>query len=564
VGIDVMTERWFPEQTLGDLVDRAAERFGDRTALTFGDRTWTFAELKREVDDVARALLARGIKPGDVVGVWMLNRPEWIFLAFAVYKTGAVLLPVNTALREDDCSFILSHSGCRLLFFAERSGPVSYLDLLKRIVPGLGGDATAGADATLDVGRHPLPKLEGLIILDPGDPAGGCTPWEDFVAAGRSVSQVDVSDRAAAVSPAAISTVMYTSGTTGNPKGVLHSHHAIRNVVDQANRLSVRVTDVILMYLPLFHAYGFYEGPLLSLLSGARCVLMTRFDPGEALALLERERATMCFGFSAHFQDLLDHPAFGSTARSSLRVSVLAVGPASMEDLARRACREFGGRIVSAYGMTEIGVGATLGLLDEDEDHSAATSGYPLPGYEFLIADRQTGAEVPVGAPGEVLTRSYQVMEGYLNEPELTKAAIDADGWLHSGDMGTMSPDGYLRIVGRYKDMLRVGAENVDPAEVEALYLAHPAVRAAIVVGIPDRRLDEVGCLCVVPGANAGDRDELSAELLHYADGKLASHKRPRKVVFVDSLPMTPSGKVQRHLLRDSVLSVLPSESVSS
>src|SRR5215468_3746478 len=183
-----MTESWFPEQTLGDLVDLAAERFGDRPALTFGDRTWTFAELKREVDDVARALLARGIEAGDVVGVWMLNRPEWIFLAFAVYKAGAVLLPVNSALREDDCSFILSHSGCRLLFFAERSGPVSYLDLLKRIIPGLGGDATRDAAA------HPLPKPEDLIILDAAGPARGCTPWEDFVAGGRAVGEVDVQD----------------------------------------------------------------------------------------------------------------------------------------------------------------------------------------------------------------------------------------------------------------------------------------------------------------------------------------------------------------------------------
>lgn len=546
-----MADRWFPERTLGELVDRAAVQFGDRPALTFGARTWTFAELKTEVDDVARALLARGIEPGDVVGVWMLNRPEWIFLAFAVYKVGAVLLPVNTSLRDDDCSFILRHSGCRLLVFAERSGPVSYLELLKRIVPALRPLDAAGA------GPRELPDLDGLIILDPSERVPGCTPWHDLVAEGRAVAGPELVARAAAVSPAAIATVMYTSGTTGNPKGVLHSHHSIRNVTDQANRMGVRVSDVALIFLPLFHAYGFYEGPLLSLLSGARCVLTARFDADEALALLGRERVTMCFGFSTHFQEMLDHPSFAASDRSALRVSILAVGPASMEALARRVCREFGGRVLSGYGMTEIGVSATLGLMDEDEDHAAATSGYPLPGYEFRIVDPHTGTDVPAGVPGEVLIKSYQVMEGYLKEPDLSSAAVDQDGWLHSGDMGTFSSDGYLRIIGRYKDMLRVGAENVDPAEVEALYGAHPAVRASILVGIPDARLDEVGCLCVITSDPAASRDELSAELLHYADGKLASHKRPRRIVFVDALPMTPSGKVQRHLLRDSVLPVI-------
>jgi fatty-acyl-CoA synthase len=546
-----MTERWFTERSLGELVDRAAEQFGDRPALTFGDRTWTFAELRTEVDGVALALIARGVEPGDVVGIWMLNRPEWIFLAFAVYKIGGVLLPINTALREDDCSFILGHSECRILFFAGRSGPVSYLDLVRHIVPALRAGSAAEA------GVRELPKLDGLVVLDSAEALPGCTAYDDFLAEGSSVRAGEIEQRAAAVSPAAIATVMYTSGTTGNPKGVLHSHHSIRNVTDQANRMAVRLDDVALIFLPLFHAYGFYEGPLLSLLTGARFVLTPRFDPGEALGLLGRERVTMCFGFSTHFQEMLEHPEFAASDRSSLRVSILAVGPASMEALARRVCREFGGRILSGYGMTEIGVSATLGLMDEDEDHAAATSGYPLPGYDFRVVDPDTGADVPTGAPGEVLIKSYQVMEGYLNEPDLTKAALDPDGWLHSGDMGIISADGYLRIVARYKDMLRVGAENVDPAEVEALYGGHPAVRASILVGIPDLRLDEVGCLCVITGEQIADHDELSAELLRYADGKLASHKRPRRIVFVDELPMTPSGKVQRHLLRESVLSVL-------
>lgn len=542
-----MSGDWFQTITYGDLLDDSARRFPTRVALNFGERAWTFPELRDEVDRVARGLLRLGVQAGDVVGVWLVNRPEWYVTAFAIARIGAVLLPINTAFRAEDLRFVVRHSRCSTLVFATRSGPVSYLDIALGLWPDLADqkrDALALTDA---------PDLRNVVLLDPDDPPSGCRIWEEVLNEAATVGQATLDARARAVSPHDPVTVMYTSGTTGNPKGVVHSHHAIRNVVDQANRLNVRETDVILMYLPLFHAYAFYEGPLLSLATGARCVLLERFDAGETLRALERERATLCFGFTTHFQDLLDHPDFAATDRSSLRAGIMAVGPRSMEPIGYRVQREFGGRIVSGYGMTEIGVGATLGFLDEDEEHSAATSGYPLSGYEFRIVDPETGAECPRGEPGEVLIRSYQVTEGYLHDEVRTGATIDLDGWLHSGDVGVLLDDGYLKVLGRYKDLIRVGGENVDPAEVEAVYAAHPAVRGAVLVGVPNERLHEVGCICVMlaPGTRT---DDLEDELLHLCDGRLAAFKRPRHLVLVEGFPMTASGKIQRHELRAAAL----------
>lgn len=549
---------WFEKLTYGDLLDRAAERFGDRTCLTFEDREWSFREVRERVDEVARGLIALGVGRDDVVAVWLPNRPEWIFIQLAVARVGAVLLPVNAMLRESDCAYILEHSDSTTLFIAEQSGPVSYIGMVNRMAPDL---ASSDRD---DLELERFPALEQIVTMDAQDPSPGCYGWSEFLASGEDVDPAVLDECRAQTSPDEIATIMYTSGTTGTPKGVTHSHHAIRNVVDQANRLNVRMSDVILMYLPLFHAYALYEGPLLSLVTGARCVLMDRFDADRALRRLESEQVTLCFGFATHFQDMLESPAFDEVDRSSLRAGIMAVGPKSVEELARRVQRSFGGSIVSGYGMTEIGVGATLGFLDEDEDHSAATSGYPLSGYEFRIIHPDTGEICEPGEIGEVLIRSYQVTEGYFKEPERTAETIDDDGWLHSGDMGVLWDDGYLRILGRYKDMLRVGGENVDPAEVESLYQSHDAVGSAVLVGVPDRRLEEVGCICIVPAPGVAVTEQLEDELLHLPDDKLASYKRPRYVHIVESFPQTASGKVQRHELREVALDQLDLDTVSA
>jgi fatty-acyl-CoA synthase len=333
----------------------------------------------------------------------------------------------------------------------------------------------------------------------------------------------------------------------------MHTHNILRNVVDEANRMAVRPTDVTLMYLPLFHAFGLYEGALMTIVTGSRQILMETFDPGDALRLIESEKVTMMHGFDTHFQDMLDHPDCGHTDRSSLRTGILAAGLPSSEPVARRTQTRLC-RTVSGWGMTEVGVGAALGYPTDTEDDRCAASGAALPGYDFKIIDPDTGERVPYGTPGELCCRGYGVMQGYYKKPEETAQTVDADGWLHSGDMATMRADGTIRFLGRYKEMLKVGGENVDPVEIEALLLQHPAVSQVKVVGVPDARLQEVACACVVlePGAQVEPE-----EILAQCRGKIASFKIPRHVLFRKDYPMTSSGKVQKFRLSELCIAEL-------
>jgi fatty-acyl-CoA synthase len=533
---------WFERQTLGSLPERAARRWGAREALAFQGRRWTFADLAAGVDRVARGLVALGVEPGERVALWLVNRPEWIEAAFAVMRIGAVLVPVNTRLRTDDVGYVLEQSGAATLIVAERSGPVDYLGMVRALVP---------LDAAGDPPR--LPALRHIVLLA-GVPQPGTLDWAGLLAAGEAVSPAALRARADAVDPEDLAFLMYTSGTTGFPKGVMHAHRLIRNVTDRAFRLAITEHDAIMMYLPLFHLFAFSEGMLTSMLTGARQVLTEGFDADESLALIERERATIVHGFDTHFKELGDAHARRPRDVSSIRTGILAAGMSSSTPIARAARRLFG-PLVSGYGMSEFGVGAAIGALDSTEEQSCEASGYPAPGYEIRIVDPATGRDRPAGTPGEILVRGYTLMRGYHERPEATAAAIDADGWMHTGDMGVLRPDGHLRFMGRYKDMLKIGGENVDPMEVEAFLMGHPAVDVAAVVSYPDARLSEVGVAFVRcrPG-HALTEDELLA----HCRGRIASFKIPRAVLFVDDFPMTGSGKIQKVHLRQEALRRLP------
>jgi fatty-acyl-CoA synthase len=381
----------------------------------------------------------------------------------------------------------------------------------------------------------------------------GTHRWTDVLAMGGRISAAALAARQRAVHPDDTALIMYTSGTTGFPKGVMHCHNILRNVVDQANRMGVTPRDVILMYLPLFHVFGLYEGPLMSVLTGARLVLTTLFDPGESLALIAQEKATMLHGFDTHFHDLMNHPHCATTDCSSLRTGLLAAGMASSEPVARQAQRVLC-RTITGWGMTEVGVGGLLSFLDSPEDDRCLGSGWPLPGYEFKVIDPATGQTLPPGVVGELCARGYAVMQGYYQKPGDIAQMIDPAGWLHTGDLAVMRQDGMVRFLGRYKEMLKVGGENVDPAEVEAFLLRHPAVNQVKMVGVPDQRLSEVGAACVVltPGAGA-----TADELIAFCRGQLASFKIPHYILFVKEFPMTSSGKVQKFRLRQIALEEL-------
>jgi len=533
---------WFERVTIGALPERAARRWGAREAVYFKGRRRTFADVAAGVDRVARGLIGLGVQRGDKVALWMLNRPEWIEIAFAVIRIGAVLVPVNTRLRTDDVAYILDQSDATTLILAERGGAVDYLGMVRELVPV--GSPPSG---------NRLPKLARIVLV--GDEVRPATiAWADFLAHAEAVDARTLSACAGTVDPDDLAFLMYTSGTTGRPKGVMHSHRMVRNVTDRAFRLAITAQDVIMMYLPLFHLFAYSEGMLTSMLTGARQVLTETFDAAESLELITRERATVLHGFDTHYKELCDAHARQPQDVSSIRTGIFAAGMSSSVPIARRA-RALFGPLVSGYGMSEFGVGAAIGALDSTEEQSCEASGHPAPGYEIRIVDPDAGSDRPVGTPGEILVRGYTLTRGYYANPDATAAAIDADGWMHTGDMGLFRHDGHLRFMGRYKDMLKIGGENVDPMEVEAYLMGHPGVDLAAVVSYPDARLSEVAVAFVRgrPGHTLTEE-----EVLAHCRGRIASFKIPRRVFFVEEFPMTSSGKIQKAILREEALRRLP------
>jgi fatty-acyl-CoA synthase len=534
-----MARDWFSKRTIGALLKERVARDAAREALVFEGRRWTFAELARDTAAVARGLIGLGVAPGDKVSLWMLNRPEWIEAALAVIGIGAILVPINTRLRSADAGYLLKQSDSRTLIVDARPGPVDYLAMVRGLLPSLGVQGAVLRDAN-------LPELRRVITLG-GGPVPGTTGWPSLLAAGAAIGDDLLAARAAAVDPDATAFIIYTSGTTGFPKGVMHCHNIVRNVLDRAFRMAVTHADTILMYLPLYHMFGFSEGMLMSLATGARQVLTETFDPDQCLRLLEEERATILHGFDTHFKDLLEAQERRPRRIRSTRTGLLASGMASSMPIARKA-RSMFGPLLSGYGMSEIGVGAALSALDSSEEQCVEASGFPASGYEIRVIDPDSGHDQPVGVAGEILVRGYMLTQGYYRKEEETARAIDGDGWLHTGDMGLFRADGHLRFMGRYKDMLKIGGENVDPLEVEAYLMTHAAIGLAAVVGLPDARLGEVAVAFVSlsPGHTASER-----EIADFCRGRIASYKIPRHVLFVAQLPMTGSGKVQKVKLRE-------------
>jgi fatty-acyl-CoA synthase len=453
-----------------------------------------------------------------------------------------VIVPINTRFRTRDMAYVVKQSDATTLISAERGGGTEFLAMIEELIPGLRGRDPAR------LGYLELPRLERVILLG-DEPTPGTLHWDALLAAAEAIPSEESERLAAAVDPDAVVYVMYTSGTTGFPKGVMQRHNVIRNIVDQSNRSGITPRDATLDYLPLYHAFAIYTAVLTSPVTGSRHVLMSHFDAGEALRLIEAERITMIHGFDTHFKDLLDHPDRSKRDLSSLRTGVCAAGMKSSEPIARRAQELM--PTLTGYGMTEIGVCITGSFLDSDTEVRTAMSGWPLPGYEVKIIDPASGAPVAPGVIGEICVRGYHVTPGYYEKPEETARTIDAGGWLHTGDTGYLREDGCLRFLGRYKDLLKVGGENVDPTEVEGLLLEDARVHHAAVVGLPDERLSEVPVAFVirVPGASLSEED-----VLGICRGQIARFKVPRRVFFVDEFPMTGSGKIQKYLLREEAL----------
>lgn len=533
-----------PVRTLGELVDSAAAALGPREAVRFNGWSSSFGELSRDVADAAKGFMAQGIQSGEHVMLFVPNCLEWIHAFFGLAKIGAVIVPINTRFRATDLDYVLRQSDASTLVISAAFGDVDYCSILRELLPTIdGANGVAGGKS--------YPQLRRVVVIGEKVPAGTCS-WQELIASGSSVEDEQLRLRTSSVNPSAPALMLYTSGTTGFPKGALHNHAMVRTVADAANRIGITSRDSILGLLPLFHSFGLFADCLMFVTTGARLVLTDRFDAGEALALIEREKITFLPAVDTHYYDILAHETFAARGKSSLRVCIMPAGTAGAAPLARRVnkllCKN-----LSCYGSSEGGSLISLSFLDASEDERCTKTGFPLPGYEYRTLTPETGEPVPPNEFGELWVRGYGVMLGYYGKPAETSAVLDAERWFRTGDRAVIDRDGFLHYAGRYKDMLRIGGENVDPTEVEAFLEAHPDIADIKVVGAPDERQGEVLVACVIPKAG---RQVTLESIQGFCLGKIASFKVPRRISIMASFPMTTTGKVQRNELKNAALAM--------
>ncbi|MCC6642604.1 MAG: AMP-binding protein [Deltaproteobacteria bacterium] len=511
--------------TLPRLARAAAERFGATAAVEDGPLRLSFAELWSAGLDAARSLLACGVAPGDRIAIWAPNIAEWIVAAIGAHATGGVLVPLNTRFKGAEAGWVLRKSGARVLFTVGEFLGTRYVDLLA---------------------REDLPDLARVVTLR-GD-APGATPWDEFLALGARISEAEALARAEAVSPSDLSDLLFTSGTTGKPKGVMTEHgQNLRVFASWSGILGLREGDRYLVVNPFFHSFGYKAGWVASLLRGATVLPQAVFDASAVLERIEKDRISFLPGPPTLYQSILASPDREKRDLSSLRLAATGAAVVPVE-LVQRMRSDLGFEtVVTAYGLTESCGVVTMCRPGDDPQTIATTSGRPIPDVEVRCVDRD-GRELPRGEPGEVVVRGYNVMRGYFGDEEATREAIDAEGWLHTGDVGVMDACGNLRITDRIKDMFIVGGFNCYPAEIEGLLHGLPGVAQVAVVGVPDERLGEVGMAFVVPAPEARLTPDA---VIGWCRENMANYKVPRRVAVVDALPMNASGKVLRFVLRE-------------
>jgi len=514
-------------ETIGENLTRAAVAFGGRDALVdvASGRRWTYGQLETDVDTVARGLLARGVTKGDRVGIWAPNVPDWVLVQYATARIGAILVNINPAYRTHELAYVLRQAGVRTLVSAESFKTSDYRAMVGEI-------------------RADCPDLREVVFL-------GGLDWDTLLADAAEVSAETLAEAAGQLSPDDPINIQYTSGTTGFPKGATLSHHNILNngfFVGELCRYTEE--DRICVPVPFYHCFGMVMGNLGATSHGA-CVVIPApaFEPAATLRAVAEERCTSLYGVPTMFIAELAEPYFGTYDLSSLRTGIMAGSPCPVEVM-KRVVNEMGmTEVTICYGMTETSPVSTQTRADDDLERRVSSVGAVHPHVEVKVVDPETGLTVPRGQPGEFCTRGYSVMLGYWNEPAKTAEAIDAARWMHTGDLAVMDDHGYLNIVGRIKDMVIRGGENIYPREIEEFLYTHPDIVDAQVIGVPDTKYGEELCAWVRVRDGAGP---LTAETVReFCTGKLAHYKIPRYVQVVDSFPMTVTGKIRKVEMRE-------------
>jgi HIP---CoA ligase len=514
-------------RTFPAIVERAAAEYGSLEGLVDGDRRLTFAQLADAVDEAARAFVASGIERGDRVAIWAPNSGDWVIAALGAFRAGAVVTTVNTRFKGGEAAHVISTAGARLLVTTTDFLDTDYVALL----------AEAG---TPDC-------LTETVILSGAVPEG-TTAWAEFLGRAAAVDAATTAARAAEIAPDDVSTIIFTSGTTGRPKGAMLRHEAsVRAFHAWTGVVGLTQGDRYLIINPFFHCFGLNAGILACLVAGATIVPHPVFDVPSVMRRVDEERITMLPGAPAIYQTILDHPDLDRFDLSTLRLAVTGAATVPVEMVRRMASELTFKTIVTGYGLTESSGIATMCRHTDDPETIANTAGRPIPDVEVVVMG-DDGTPLGPGEPGEVLVRGYNLMAGYFGDEAATAEAIDADGWLHTGDVGVLDAAGNLKITDRTKDMFVVGGFNAYPAEIENMLMAHPSIGQVAVIGVPDHRMGEVGKAFVVPRAGA-TVDE--AEVIGWAREKMANYKVPRSVEIVEALPLNATGKVLKYVLRD-------------
>ena len=538
------------DATFSDVLDTMVERYPDQYAFKYPtlDYTRTYKQFRRDVDECAAALISLGVKAGDHVAVWATNVPQWFITFWATTKIGAVLVTVNTAYKIHEIEYLLRQSDTHTLVMIEYCKDINYKEIISELCPEL-ESLTPGEPLY----SKNLPFLRNVVTV--GFSMQGCLTWEEMLSRSESVPREEVRRRASLVKPEDVCNMQYTSGTTGFPKGVMLTH---RNIVNNGktigDRMDLSTADRMMIQVPMFHCFGMVLSMTSMMTHGGTLCPIPYFSPKSSLACVNDEHITCFNGVPTMFIAMFNHSDFAKTDFSYMRTGIMA-GANCPADLMRRAADEMNMKeIISVYGQTEASPGCTMGEVNEDIDHRVETVGSAFPGVECKIIDPETGLELPDGESGEFVARGFNIMKGYYKMPEATRQAIDADGWLHSGDICLRTEDGYYKVTGRLKDMIIRGGENLYPREIEEFYLTNPKVRDVQVIGVPDEKYGEECCAWVIlhKGETADEN-----EMKEFGNMYIARHKVPRYFLFVDEFPMNAAGKILKYKMRDTSKEIL-------
>lgn len=532
------------EKTVGEIVKEAARKFPDTEAYVYPEHgiRKTYKEFDKETDELAKAFIGMGIQKGEHVAIWSDNKREWLLSQFATGKMGAVLVTVNTNYQEKELEYLLQQSDATTLILCESFKGTSYLDIVRAICPEIIHSEKG------NILSEKFPHFKRVIVMTDNE-YKGMYSWAELLSHADKVSDDTLENALKSLHNEEVINIQYTSGTTGFPKGVMLSH---KNVVNNGQLVGDYIylteEDRLCIPVPFFHCFGCVMGTIASVTHGTTMVIIEQFNPGKVLQIVQDEKCTALHGVPTMFIAELNHPDFKQFKLSTLRTGIMAGSICPIEVMKKVITDMGASEITIAYGQTESSPVITQTKTDDPIEKRVSSVGKPHPAVEVKIIDPLTGEDTPTGVPGELCTRGYLVMKGYYKNEQATKSAIDPNGWLHTGDIAVVDEEGYIDITGRIKDMVIRGGENIYPKEVEEFLYQHPKVQDVQVVGVPDPKYGEELMAWVI--LKSGEQ-MTSDELKEYCKGKISYHKIPKYIEFIESYPMTASGKIQKFLLRE-------------